>query len=362
MGLLLARAGVSAGLAFAVVVALVGLHAVLGGPPGLGEWLLPVAAAALVYARGRTRDAARVRARSQQELDDSQRHFAIAFDASPLPSAIIRTADLRIVSVNDAAVRWLGMSRERLLRATLHDLGVAPDDLARVIAELDRSGRVMRSTVAFERGGERRSVSVFGDRITVDDASHTFVVLEDVTERAAAEQARRESEARFAAAFEACPLPYAMMQMSDRTLIAVNDAFATFFGYTRDELVGRPDVHDFYANPVERDLARTLILREGRAHDLPLEMRRRDGTVRKVLASIETVTIGGVLYGMAVFADVTEKEEAERELRATQELFSRVFSASPLARSIVRADDLAYVEVNDAYVELLGYSYEELAG
>ncbi|HSN25594.1 MAG TPA: PAS domain S-box protein, partial [Kofleriaceae bacterium] len=176
------------------------------------------------------------------------------------------------------------------------------------------------------------------------------------------EDARRETEARFAAAFEACPLPYAMMQMSDRTLIAVNDAFAAFFGYTRDELVGQSDVHEFYADPVERDLARTLILREGRAHDLPLSLRRRDGTLRKVLASFETVMLGGVLYGMAVFADVTEKEQAERELRTTQELFSRVFSNSPLARSIVRADDLAYVEVNDAYVELLGYSYEELAG
>ena len=41
--------------------------------------------------------------------------------------------------------------------------------------------------------------------------------------------------------------------MSDRRCIAVNDAFATFFGYTRDELVGhRSDDLDFYVDPSAR--------------------------------------------------------------------------------------------------------------
>ncbi len=314
-------------------------------------------------ARRRSVEAAKAETASQQRLATSKRHFAIAFDASPLPSAIIRSVDLQIIAANNAAVGWLGVPREQLLASTLHDLGIARDELRRVIGELDECGQVMRSRVSVERKGERRTVSVFGERMILDDQSHTFVVFDDITEREHAEQARRESEARFAAAFDACPLPYAMMRMRDRTFVAANDAFLAFFGYSRDEVVGRQsDELDLYGDPIERDLARTMMARERRINDLSLSLRRRDGTVRMALASVETLTIDGVEYGVSVFADVTEKEQAERELRSTQALFEKVFSTSPLPRSIVRASDMAYVDVNAAYVEMFGYTREELIG
>ena len=325
--------------------------------------LISMLAGWLHAARRRSAEDLTARTASQQRLAASKRHFAIAFDASPLPSAIIRTVDLQIIAANDAAVRWLGVPRARLLDATLHGLGIAEDDLKRVTRELDENGRVIRSTVSIHRGVEVRTVSVFGDRMILDGQSHTLIVFDDITEREQAEQARRESESRFAAAFEACPLPYAMMRLADRTLVAVNDAFVAFYGYTREELVGHgSDEFSFYADPLERDLARATMARDRRMHDVTMGLRLRDGRIRKALVSVETVTLDGVTYGVAVFADITEKEQAARELRSTQELFSKVFSTSPLARSIVRASDMGYVDVNPAYIAMFGYSREELTG
>lgn len=314
-------------------------------------------------ARRRAAKDTRAQQETREHLAASRQHFAIAFDASPLPSAIVRTDDLQVVAVNDAAVSWLALPRERLLGSTLADLGVDREQLARVIADLDRSGHTIRASLVVERGSFRRLVSAFAHRIVLDGASHTYVALEDVTDRHAAELARDESRARFTAAFDVCPLPFAMMRMADRTLVAVNDAFATFHGYAREELIGRcTDDLEFYADAFERDLVRTEMARNGRVRDRRLKMRSRDGRVRTVLASVETVPIDGVSYGVAVFADVTANEEAEGELRATQELFSKVFSRSPLAKSIVRAADTSYVDVNEAYLQLFGYAREELMG
>ena len=184
-----------------------------------------------------------------------------------------------------------------------------------------------------------------------------------VTDKADSQARLAATERHFAVAFEACPLPYAMMRMSDRRFIAVNDAFATFFGYTRDELVGhRTDDLDFYVDPSARAQVHAMMASGGRLHDVALTVRRKDGSTRRVLTSNETVSLDGVTYAVGVFTDITEQEQAERELRVAQELFSKVFSQSPLAKSIVRAGDGGYVDVNEAYLKLLGYTREELTG
>ena len=51
-----------------------------------------------------------------------------------------------------------------------------------------------------------------------------------------------------------------------------------------------------------------------------------------------------------------------RDLRASEERFAAAFDRSPLAKAIVRFDDRGLVAVNDAFVELLGYSRVEPIG
>jgi two-component system, cell cycle sensor histidine kinase and response regulator CckA len=183
------------------------------------------------------------------------------------------------------------------------------------------------------------------------------------TARAESQERLDASERHFAVAFEACPLPYAMMRLSDRTFIAVNEAFATFFGYRRDELIGHcSDEIAFYADPVEGELVRVQMAHEGRLHQVPLTLRRKDGATRRVLTSNETVTLDGISYGVGVFTDITEKDEAERELRATQEMFSSVFSQSPLPAAISRVRDRVVVAANDQWLRLFGYTREAILG
>src|SRR3569623_1724213 len=191
--------------------------------------------------------------------------------------------------------------------------------------------------------------------------------LHDARERAAAD-ARAESQERlaaserhFAIAFEACPLPYAMMRMRDHRFIAVIDAFATSFCYRRDELLGHAsDDLDFYTDAGERELVRIAMATTGRLHEMPLTVRRKDGSTRRVLTSNETVTLDGIAYGVAVFTDVTEKELADLELRATQELFSTVFSQSPLPSAISRVRDRVIVAANDQWLRTFGYTREAI--
>lgn len=85
--------------------------------------------------------------------------------------------------------------------------------------------------------------------------------------------------------------------------------------------------------------------RSFRLRIVPERMRR--GTARTVL-----------LVGQ----DVTENVRAEDALRESEGRFARAFHASPVALGIIRLRDERFVEVNERFLELLGFQRNEVLG
>lgn len=60
--------------------------------------------------------------------------------------------------------------------------------------------------------------------------------------------------------------------------------------------------------------------------------------------------------------DITERNRAEEALRESEERFSKAFYSSPSAMVITRLADGCYLEVNDKFTKLTGYTREEAIG
>ncbi len=60
--------------------------------------------------------------------------------------------------------------------------------------------------------------------------------------------------------------------------------------------------------------------------------------------------------------DVTERKQAEDALKKSEEKFSKVFTASPEAISIASLEDGRYLDVNDLFCKITGYSRSEIIG
>src|SRR5581483_5805967 len=79
--------------------------------------------------------------------------------------------------------------------------------------------------------------------------------ITDITERARAQAALAESEARFSAAFQASPAFIGILRMSDEKYVLANDAYLNWLGYPLEEVLGRTCVElGIWENPAERDL------------------------------------------------------------------------------------------------------------
>jgi PAS domain S-box-containing protein len=71
----------------------------------------------------------------------------------------------------------------------------------------------------------------------------------------------------------------------------------------------------------------------------------------------------GVISGViGVATDITERKQAEEALRASEQKFSRAFHDSPTSMIIIRLADGVYLDVNDVFCQMSGYSREETIG
>jgi PAS domain S-box-containing protein len=93
------------------------------------------------------------------------------------------------------------------------------------------------------------------------------------------------------------------------------------------------------------------------------EARTKDGA----RVDVETHTLPEIVDGVCVghfyfFQDVSARRVAERALQLSEEIFANAFRLSPVTISISTAGEGRLIEVNDKWLELTGYSREEVIG
>ncbi|HID74002.1 MAG TPA: PAS domain S-box protein, partial [Thermoplasmata archaeon] len=185
------------------------------------------------------------------------------------------------------------------------------------------------------------------------------------------ERSLRESEEKFRTITTAA-LDAIIKINNEGRVVLWNPGAEKIFGYSAGEMLGR-DVHEALAP--EDDLKRfrkrfAEFRRTGRGpavgRVLELEAIRKDGTRIPIEISLSSVMVQGQWNAIAIIRDISERKQAERELREAKERFEVLFnSGNDMIFVHEVADDGTagrIIAVNDMATETLGYSREELIG
>lgn len=130
----------------------------------------------------------------------------------------------------------------------------------------------------------------------------------------------QESEAKFAAAFHGSPDAMVINRTRDGLIVDMNTAYLQFFGYEREEVIGRTAVElGLIARPELRAVFVERLLREGKVEQMPWLSRTKSGEVREALHSGYLIELGGEQHHVAILRDMTEAQRAERALRQSEE-------------------------------------------
>jgi PAS domain S-box-containing protein len=260
--------------------------------------------------------------------------------------------------VNDAAVRILGLPREKLIGQCVWEL--FPEvvgtpfyhEVHRALAE-QRDSIFEQHYAPWDRWYENH-ICTYPYGVSV------FAI--DVTARKA-DAALRASEERFSKAFHASPQPMCITRINDGTYIDVNESFARMVGYSRAEIIGRTSLEiGIWSDPEERIRANSQILAQGGNCDFAHRFHDRHGNLHEIISSGQLIELGGEPCILSVANDVTEQKQAEKKLREREEKFARVFQSSPLVIAITRLADGCLIDVNETFVQVTGYTREEALG
>ena len=141
-----------------------------------------------------------------------------------------------------------------------------------------------------------------------------------------------------------------------------NKAFCQYVGFNHEELVGHHVRELFPAEKAEvYDEADRKLLEEGGTQIYEAKVRFADGSDRdvvfhKAIYRNPDGSTGGLVGNMI---DVTEIRKAEAELAESEQNYREIFNASTEAIVIRDAKDGSIIDVNQAMLDMYGYSRDE---
>jgi PAS domain S-box-containing protein len=163
----------------------------------------------------------------REVLERSERQYRLLFESNPQPMWIHDRQSLRILAVNEAAVRRYGYSRTQLLSMTIRDLYSAGDN-----------GGSLGACVHRTASGERIEVEVATHEITFEGCDAQLVGIQDVTERNKARAALARREAYYRTLIENTH-DLVTILAADGTILFESPSLENLLGFRPEQVVGR---------------------------------------------------------------------------------------------------------------------------
>jgi two-component system, cell cycle sensor histidine kinase and response regulator CckA len=247
---------------------------------------------------------------------------------------------------------------------------VAPEEREKVSTNIRRlltEGTVTGTEcILMRKDGTRFVGEVNASVIYSFDGSPTSMmfITRDVTERKRVQDELFNSRQMLRTVLDNIP-QRVFWKDRDSIYVGCNKAFALDCGYEDpSELVGKTSYETVSAASADLYHADDReVMKSGRpkiSYDEP--QIRPDGSRAWLITSkVPMYDQGGQVIGLlGTYSDITERKLAEDALCESEERFSKFFRSSPIGTSITRFSDGRFADVNNAFLNLFGYTREEV--
>jgi PAS domain S-box-containing protein len=338
-----------------------------------------------------------------QNATDTHDLFANLFEFNPAALAISRLSDATIINVNEALLRLLDFSdKAEVVGKTAESLNLMdnPEQRSEVIRQLKENKKVMNTEGSLRtRKGNVKWTSMSLLLVNLGDEPCLIAVMIDITERKIAEDKLKSINAELenliterSRKMLETELEYhsVIEQATDGIFISdvqgkyvdVNPSACALLGYTKEEFLKMTTQDVLQPEEARRNPPKFAELLDGKKILSRRNLIRKDGSVVPVEINARMLTNGRML-GMV--RDITERQREEeaiqnmnaaleekvkertaeleakvRELKESEDKFEKAFKASSAGITITRLSDSRYTEVNDAFLQMIGCSREEV--
>ncbi len=311
-----------------------------------------------------------------------------------------------ILDVNKKAEELLDMPAEKIVG--MHQTQLHPKEEAKrygkIFLDHIQSGKaILGDLFVCHKDGHKIPVEVSASVTELMGQKVIQGIFRDITERKWAEEALRESEEKFRSISTSAQDGIIMMD-NDGNISYWNEAAERMFGYTKEEAIGK-EVHIFlgperYHEAYRKGFKGFKKTGKGPVVGKTLELSaiRKDGMEFPIELSVSSVKVQGKWHSIGILRDITERKRAEEELKKyrhhleelveertaelktineelqreiverkrmeealkeSEEKYRRIFETSKDVLYLTSREG-KFIDINQAGVDLFGYSKEEL--
>ncbi len=227
----------------------------------------------------------------------------------------------QVTYANDCACATLGMERSELIGKYVweFDPDCPPPIWQAAWDRVQRDNAITLQTRHRRKDGTVFPIDILGTYLKFDEEELVFVFAQDTTER---ERAERELRLMHAA-IEKSHTPFFEISPGGQIIYA-NEHACRSLGYTREELIGKAvwDIDPGFPPESQpwawEEVYQASPLRFETSH------RRKDGTVIPVEVTSNYFSYKDEQYALSFAQDITERKNAERALRRSEERLQQV--------------------------------------
>jgi two-component system sensor histidine kinase/response regulator len=306
------------------------------------------------------------RKQAEQSLKESEEKFRNLFE-NARDAILLADADTGIlVDINPAGCKMLGLPKENVIgqpQTIIHPPELAERYRRAFREHVERGIVVSDDTILQRADGTRIPADISASVIRVGDKTYIQGVFRDMTGRLRAQQALKDSEEKFAKAFNVSANAICITSLEDGKFLEINDSYIDFTGYSREEVIGHTAAElKLWVVDDELKKLQDILNKEGKFRNMEFHSRHKSGEIRTGLGSAEIIYIGGKPCRIVVITDITQRERTETALRDSEEKFSKAFDFSANAVCITSLKESRFIEANESFMRFTGYSREEVIG
>lgn len=179
----------------------------------------------------------------------------------------------------------------------------------------------------------------------------------EIAERRHVEKALRENEKLYRDIFEKNEAIKLLVDPYSGEILDANPAACEFYQYNHEKIISLRiwDINILGETETKKRMARVI---SGEQNNFMFQHRLASGEIRHVQIFSGVLDTGGKKLLHSIVIDHTERKRAEKALLESEEKFRLISEQSLMAIVIVQDDRIRYA--NQAYMEMTGYTWEEI--